>query len=477
MRDALRIFGNLGRCIYDTYLQHVLRVFPVADKPVIFDAELYRVYEPLPPVWIPEAEQLAESTNRTCRERLQSLAARSRLMLGALAGTIFLMVAGSLYLYYRPPELPPKTAEMLRMKDADLLPLLRITRDGLETSIETYTREVDGRIAVFTGTGEALEFQNEQEFLDRLYPFDEIIQLQTYNDRVLRNRKFSDLHKAKILHRLYEENLLRVVLGDKDGPVLMTYNYLRRQLNKAELSRYMLYLMRHYAGTPVAIEAHFILSGVAEIQSRLVDRVFFSRDIRELCLSGKFEWHKFPNEVTAICDTRNKYLSSIASDSSKSELIFQNFQVAVLDRALKTNRTAYRRADLLFTKVLEKIRVATEPLAMQHAVHSLFLMEYPLADCGDIYRQEFLTMRNSTLKMAGDLRDLREQAELQARLDKLTHEAENLRSAIFKGIRTLNNIKAMETSVWIPGLTAQTKRRIEREEKLLPKKTEPKIQF
>jgi hypothetical protein len=49
-KEVLRIFDNLERSVADNYLRHILRAFPFGAGPVIFDADLYQVYVPPPPV-------------------------------------------------------------------------------------------------------------------------------------------------------------------------------------------------------------------------------------------------------------------------------------------------------------------------------------------------------------------------------------------------------------------------------------------
>lgn len=470
MQDALRIFQNLERCINDTYLKHVLRIFPGAVKSIEFDGDLYQVYEPpRPPVVVPEPEEAVQIPKKPLPKRLYGLIIRSRLMAGALIITVTVMLAGSLYFYHRPPELPPKTAEMLKMKNADLLPMLRLAREGIDNALASYANQADAKRGPLTATVALVEFRNEQDFLDRLYVLDDAVQLQTYNERVLQNPNLSDFHKARILHRLYNENLMRVVSSDHNGQVVMVYKYLERQLNKADLSSYMLHLIHHFDGSAVAVEAHFIIEGIAEIQERLINHIYFEKTITDLCWQGKLEWHKTPNEAIALCETRKKYLAQIPADSTKATSVFRSFQVAVVERAIKTNHTAYRRADLHFIKALRLIHLANEPLTMEQAVGSVLRIAYPAADYGDIFRIEFQEMYRLILSRHEELADLRNQAALQLRIENLTRESDHIRSKLDSSTRAIANFKSLEYGALQRHFLNQMKKLSERQEKFSPK--------
>lgn len=466
--DAVRIFQSLERCIHDTYLKHILRIFPRRANLMEFDTDLYSLYEPPPQPAVPDPvhEPTAAITNprEPFSRRLAKSVSRSRIILIALVVTIASTGVISMYLYNRPPELPPKTAEMLSMAGADLLPMLEITRAGLENALAAYANQVESGDRPFIRAGAAVEFRNEQDFVDRLYALDEEMQLSTFHDKILQNGTLGGLLKARILHRLYYENLVRVIDTGPDR-VITAFNYLRRQLPKAVIIRYMFYLLLFHGGSAVATEAHFILQSLAEIQYRLTELIFYQREIREMCMAGKLEWLKYPNEAMIICDTRSKYSDRVPADAEKAASRFNDFQISAMDRAMNSARTNYRSADVQFMKALKSIQAAQDPQRMEQGIVALLRIPNPAADNGDIFQSAFFEMRRLVASRHEELTDLRSQAVLQARMDNLARESDSIRSRLNRSVRAMTSFKSLESAALHKHLSAELKKLAERQQK------------
>ncbi len=376
---AETIFADLATKITDTYLRHLLYAFPAQASKIVFDARLYRVY--IPPEISPTAAELEElPAVEEAKSRWQralawaSAFAHHRPIIALSAAALFLVL--SLLLVWQlltrqglgndPSKWPQLTKEQIELYskipeneahayrlrnfaevvNGETLPLLKLSKRTFASLITDYTR-IKGGISVRGGASEVKVLTSYDSFLDDIYNDSPEQQLRKFHSSVYLNPELTSFTKARLLNRLYRFNLVRVLSGYSPNPFFYAYDYVERQLNKAELTDYLLRIMAIAPDSEVAAEAHLIFADLTEIQQRLVQLLFFDTKITTLCFESESEKNSVERTVCTIARRYKPWVLSTEYDSRKQ---FQEFKLQNLSHGLSNNRTSYRRNDMLMEK-------------------------------------------------------------------------------------------------------------------------------
>lgn len=468
--DGLRIFGNLRRSIHDTYLKHLLANFPTRQSSIVFDTELYTVYEPTPLAAKPAEEDV--DVPHAPISQADGFFRKNRRMLISLIIIIVSLTSIFLFLLTRPPELPPLSREMQSMTEARLLPAIPLVQMGYEAAFGEYTATTAAKLEAFAEQGAEIEFTDTDTFLDALYPLEKRNQLATFHDRVNQNRKLSDRQKADILHRLYGDNLTHTVVLGQDGFIPFAYNSLKQQIHSEALITYAYYLNRHFPGRAVAAEARFILANLVDRQKRLAELIFHHPAVSAACKDKNFAWLSHPNEAITVCATYERYSKFTKFEPATLRKHFNFCTLKLLDSILVPGQDFYRKSDAIFTRALLQIEITTEAREIQKGLNIIqglaskkkdedFSLREPFSDFLRILKE-----RESAVAILGEI------AAAETRIARVLSEIKSHQKYIDQNTRSITIIKSIEEDAWAKWQRTHLEKSSARAEKLskrLPK--------
>lgn len=376
---ALGIFEDLAAKISDTYLRHLLYQFPGRKSLLVFDARLYRIHNPpvsTPVIVEPEEITIAadiKSHYERIRENMAAFINHHRL--AAISAAAILLAGICFFVFHLITrdgfgDDPKKWAQLTKdqikgdsinpkfeqiayryrnfpeVMNSEALPFLKLSKRTFPALLEDYKR-IKGGIAVGGLTSQAVILPNYDSLLDDIYFESPNEQLRRYHSSVYLNPRLSSFAKARLLHRLYHDNLVRTLASYSANAIFIAYDYIEKQTNKAELGDYLLRLMALAPDSEVAAEAHLIFAELTEIQQRLVQLLYFDVGIVAQCRDSGSAKNSVEN---AVCTIVRRYAPWVSSTESESRKRFQEFILQVLEHGLTHNRISYRRNDMLFAK-------------------------------------------------------------------------------------------------------------------------------
>lgn len=461
--DALRIFKNLETVIGDSYLRHVLRKFIRFDQSIIFDAELYRLAQPKP--LPPPVEEPAVEPRITIWRRIPQ--SQARIVIASII-TLCTVVSVFLFLLSRNPELPPLSFEMRQMTEARLLPALPLAQVGYAVAFEQYVKETKIQLEAFAEESAKIDFTDTDTFLDALYPLDQVVQISTFHDKVMRNDKITDKQRAEILRRLYSDNLTFVVVPGDGGFIPFTFDRLRVEQHTESLVNYIFYLNRTYPKSAVALEGLFILLQILETQRHLSVIIFHQPEIRNACEQEKFAWLTHPNEAITICATFKRYAYITEFSREQLEKIFITTAVTICEEIAAEN--SYRFADAVFKRELLRLEGTGQATDILGIFTKLRKLKSRQSDPDFFFKVPYTQFMHLIEGKGGQIPLLGKISENEKSLDQALKAANDFKAAVNRGNASIAAVKSLEATAWDKWKREHAEKLQERKKKLSSQK-------
>lgn len=376
-RYAATIFFDLAAKITDTYLRHLLYRFPAHPSELLFDKQLYENAKRIPHY---NVEKMAQKQQLAAKDlaiqpRRKTFSEVFAVNRGRIAILVILLFAGatlSWYLFIRDPfgddpakwpqlslhqinmdhdnaelnKIAGRHRDFAAIADAEVLPILKLSKRPFVAVLADY-KHIRGGITSRGIVPAPRILKSYDTFLDDIYSKNPTEQLREYHNSVFLNTGLKAIIKAKLLSSLYRNNLTKILTTYSPDRIFLTYDYLERQIHRADLIDYLLRIIAAEPASEIAAVAHLILADIIEIQERVVQALFRDSRNRDLCLDRKLA----SNSVEKIvCHTFERYKAWVPSGYDSAHALFQNFKVQLLKHGIENNLTLYRQNDMLFEK-------------------------------------------------------------------------------------------------------------------------------
>lgn len=407
---ALSIFSDLASKISDTYLRHLLNHFPARESKIVFDEQLYEIRNPVPPAIaesIPPAQGPNPLQNMPFWLRLKTISGilvAQRRRFAVAAGILF--TCGIMFWHFLirdrfgddPAKWPQLSRDQIEINSdnpqleknayrhrdfaaiarTEILPILKLSKRTFASIMADY-KQIRGGISIGGATSEARILNRYDTFLDDIYADSQSDQLRKYHDSVYLNTNLTPFTKANLLNKLYRYNLMRILSSYSPNRAFVAYEYLERQLNKAELTDYLLRIVALAPASEIAAEAHLILADLTEIQQRLVQLLFSDFEIRALCFDTKPPTNSVEK---AVCHAAQRYKPWAPATQEELQRSFQNFKLQILAHGMANNRTSYRKNDMLMEKAVSLLSTMENHSAYSDFRHAILAIQ-PGLNYGD----------------------------------------------------------------------------------------------
>jgi hypothetical protein len=444
-KDGLRIFENLRQSIYDTYLKHLLGVFPGKKTKILFDADLYSLPIPVTEPSI-TPEKIPDEVVTSPPEppgSFNRFIPRSRIARFVVVGFVPSLFCGTFLLVRKKLQYQELSADLKQLITADLLPVLPVLEKGFETTLREFRLSAAAQPTQYIRKEKSLSHKNLGAFLDQIFPADRKEQvIILHNSAILRN-KASDFQKADALRRLYSENLMRVVTASKPERIYIAHDYLLNQANKESLIQYLFFLITQYPNSALEREALLILANIIEIQQRLIDLLFGVPDISAFCNSTA------PEDIDDIkqrfvCLNYSKYRGWTTIQKTDLQGKFNDLTFQVLSYPKSGSANRYRINDFKFEKASFLMAIAKNTDQWLRGKRILDSISPSDNHFGFFHREVYLKLITLILKNHHKLVDATTQAKQARLLERKTHELDQLREKISDSQDSLASLKRLQ---------------------------------
>ncbi len=346
IEHGLPVFSQLRSEISDTYLRHLLGVFPAQETRIRFDDSIYE--SPIPPT--------PEYSNPVPLEIPEPVVAAApelppgrwnrMLLIGSAAIAFAGMVWLSHYLYQRARVMAiTESPAVQNLLHVDLFPVRDLLGRDLKSSLKRITNDPFRRSAPSAQEAELKSGDHLQRFLDEIYLLPAEEQLQCFHRSVILSPRFGKRFKAEAFRRFVAGNLVRVMHYRSPDLSVIAYDYLANQVSKKFQIDVFVHYATAYRGAPVATEALFALLQLIEIQKRLIQLFFETRTIAEFCKVHVTNQNE-PLRAYVVCAfyKQHERYSGVAFDRIVQQ--FDDLRSQVVSHMLETDEEGYRKADM-----------------------------------------------------------------------------------------------------------------------------------
>jgi hypothetical protein len=345
--DARRIFRNLYLAMQDNYLKHLLGIFPAQTTAIAFDEQLYpqAISKPIRAIrTIEEAPGIGEP-QRTLLQKIQDgLWATTTGKLTSIATSVVTLVTISVTAsyFFQAPTLTPADQELL---SANLLPALdlvekqfpQVVAKGISAGETTWVR-------IAKEEHDNVAYENTDKFLDQIYLKSQGDQIRIFHHSVLLNQRLTVFEKARILGRMYRENLIRLISTGGTDFMDLAHQYLQYQMEKNFLIEYLTYLLKHYPKTAISMEAGLIFAQIVEIQSYSIHWLLFQPAISEGCREES-AFEKSESKFHVVCAVHRKYANWRRFGADGLRAKFLDLRRQILNYVVMQAESTYRVND------------------------------------------------------------------------------------------------------------------------------------
>ncbi|HMV81439.1 MAG TPA: hypothetical protein PKA14_26165, partial [Leptospiraceae bacterium] len=381
------ICRRLEEKLEDNYLKHIINNFIFLKKNTAFEEKYYSIpakQEQVPPteeIKIPVSIQLTEEDISEEKKSwktgpLAYWALSAGILLSAFtlySALSYLMEkpSGRYLLSEYPSEWPQPNTENLYLETGNNSPKQYIyrKRDYAKTlttflfpsfkflekeipEILKYSSEMDSITEKLESPHKKMDYSDEQDLFDRIYPLDKNEQLIIFHNEIMKNTSISHLRKAKLLRQLYRQNLTRMLYRYSTKETIFLSDFAEAQSNKQFLMSYLLYLVSQNPGTELAAESLIILEDVLNIQERFTES-FSNPEIEAECKSSlPYEINPLVKLSCRVYKDYKHYAGIYNPDKEK----FQTLRMKIFDYALLTDKTGYSFNEIYWRKAFQSLK-------------------------------------------------------------------------------------------------------------------------
>jgi len=466
-QDGLRIFDNLRQSIPDTYLKHLLGIFPNKKSKIFFDDSLYRISTHLNgKEEIPEKRlDTPVGSTSTIEIIRKNFMFRNKFAQVGLTVITLLLFCGAFLLLRNQNQFHELPTKLKQLMQTDLLPVLPMLGKDIETLLLEFRHSTAANPNIYFKKEKSLSYKTLDSFLDQIFFQDKEAQVLLLHNSVILNDKVSDFKKAEALRRLYQDNLTSIIKMTKPEQVYLVYDYLLHQENKGTLIQYLFLLITKFPDSALAQEALLIYANIIEIQQHLAGLLFDAAHLADLCTVISPE-NMDDIKQRFVCLNYKKYHRWKSTMRVDWEKQFSELRLQALSYRGRDRVSQYRINDIKFEKACLLMGTAKNSDEWLRGKISLDSISMPDNGSGFIYRGVYAKlvalMRNNAEKIttvAMRAKDERLLVEKQLEMDEIQRRLSN-RQSDFASLKTLG------TQAWIEFKQKAVQEKITREDKL-----------
>lgn len=193
-----------------------------------------------------------------------------------------------------------------------------------------------------------IRYINDQDFFDSIYNLDRTEQILIFHNEIIQSGKLSIFRKAELLHKLYYENLTRILYHYSLNSFVSLSDFAEMQTDKEFLLSYLVFLLLDFPNSEISTEALLIMESIVQIQQRFASS--FDSEIQGQCGQRCSDCMYFPFEKLSCKIYINYIFQNIQYKADNNR--FLNLRKKILSYAIHSNKKKYVLNEIYFRKAL-----------------------------------------------------------------------------------------------------------------------------